>query len=112
VDNTYAYALVSLRDIPEGEEITVSYTKSGYHNENVDCLCHTCQTKNPPSELKKRHTDTELKVENTEKQACKRTRGGKNRPWGKKQHNEDAAEDAESDDKGLETDKISETFQP
>ncbi|KZV64778.1 hypothetical protein PENSPDRAFT_561071, partial [Peniophora sp. CONT] len=38
---TCAVCLIALRDIPAGEEITVSYKKEGYYYEG-DCLCATC----------------------------------------------------------------------
>ena len=54
IKNSHAYMLIILVDISPNEAITVKYTKDGYHDDTVPCLCSTCCPGNPPAAPKRK----------------------------------------------------------
>jgi hypothetical protein len=86
--------LITLQDIEAGDSITISYTKDGYHEAGVDCLCSTCDADQPPVRLQSGRalTPPALIV------GQKRKRGGKRQRRQKKQKEDSDGVEDESDE--------------
>jgi hypothetical protein len=56
IPKTHVFVIMTIKNIPKDEEITVKYEKNGYYHE--DCLCETCTGTNTRDlSVLKRNTD-------------------------------------------------------
>jgi hypothetical protein len=46
IPHSHACVVVTIRNIPPGEQITVKYEKEGYYLQNA-CLCKSCTNRDP-----------------------------------------------------------------
>ncbi|KAI0310540.1 hypothetical protein OF83DRAFT_1034483, partial [Amylostereum chailletii] len=48
IPRSNACTIISVKPIPAGQTITVSYTESGYHDADSACGCASCNPSHPP----------------------------------------------------------------
>lgn len=44
IPRTNAFCITTIKEIPAGAEITVSYDKAGYYDTKKTCLCKSCRS--------------------------------------------------------------------